>query len=117
MEKEKQLSFHPRKDCPEMNRKANLIVEAAAQVYSVDPALLMSYSREKDDVNARHVAMYLCHARLDLSYKEIAASFHRSDFASVMVTCQKVDQQRKTDPYYFLKADEVEFILNGICNI
>lgn len=117
MEKENQQSFRVAQDCPEMNRKANLIVEAVAQVYHVDQNLILSNSREKNAVNARRVVMYLCRTRLDMSYKAIATFFHHSDSASVMVTCRKVDEQLKSDPYYYLKVNEVEFILNGISDL
>jgi len=57
---------------------------------------LRGRDRHKDIALGRHIAMYLVHRALRLSYPRIARVFNRQDHSSVMSAVRKIEAQRFT---------------------
>ncbi len=59
---------------------------------------LVSKDRHKSVAFARHVAMYLCKARLKCSFPELGRAFGNRDHTTVMSAVRKIEAQRESDP-------------------
>ncbi len=58
---------------------------------------LCSKDRHKSVAFARHIAMYLCKARLKSSYPELGRAFGNRDHTTVMSAVRKIEALRETD--------------------
>ena len=65
--------------------------------YSVSKRELLSASRSRSHVLARHVAMKLGRELTQLSYPEIASAFGSRDHSSVIYGCRRIDGLRERD--------------------
>ena len=80
------------------------IQRAVCEHFSVSLADLHGTGRKKTIVQARQVAMYLCRARLNHSYSEIAEAFGGRDHTTVM---SAVKRTRERMEHYPEVADQV----------
>ena len=55
----------------------DMIVEATAEYYKINPDLIFSKNRQRDIADARHVIMYLCHKHTSLSSSAIGHKLNR----------------------------------------
>lgn len=56
----------------------DMIVEATAEFYKLNPDVIFSKSRVRDVADARHIIMYLCHKLTQLSSSSIGQKLNRS---------------------------------------
>jgi len=74
---------------------------------------LTSKSRKREIVDARQLAMYLCHKYTDLSYSQIGRLFGKRDHSTVLHSCTQVGLRISSDKTYRLGVEEVEMKLNA----
>jgi chromosomal replication initiator protein len=69
---------------------------------------LTSKDRHKSVAFARHVAMYLCKARLKCSFPELGRAFGNRDHTTVMSAVRKIEAQRNSDPQVRAHLEAIE---------
>lgn len=74
------------------------IIDTVADYYGLTHQQIVSKTRTKNIANARHISIYLCRAKLSLSYIKIGEEFGGRDHATIMSACRKVEKALKTDP-------------------
>lgn len=74
---------------------------------------LISKSRKREIVDARQLAMYLCHKYTDLSYSQIGRLFGKRDHSTVLHACTQVSLRIASDKAYRLSVEELEAKLNA----
>jgi chromosomal replication initiator protein len=74
------------------------IMDAVAAHYHVEPSDLRSEKRSQDLVLPRHIAMYLAHNLLDLSYPRIGQAFGNRQHTSVIHACNKIKDRIAEEP-------------------
>lgn len=87
------------------------VLSAVANHYSIKQAVIKGQRRQKEIIHARHIAMFLLKAELDLSYGEIGKIFSNRDHTSVLHGVQKINEQIKQDEYL---AQEIAAIKTSI---
>ncbi len=75
-----------------IEEKVHIIKQVVANYFNIQPKVLESPLRKKDVSQARHIAMFLCREKLNLSYKQIAKYFKRKDHTTVMHAVEKVQK-------------------------
>lgn len=73
------------------------VIDVVAQHFKVEPSDLKGPSRAGDLTTPRHIAMYLGHSILKLSYPRIGQAFGDRAHTSIMHACNKVKKQIDTD--------------------
>lgn len=73
------------------------IINIVADYYNLTPYQLTGKIRTGQIVLARHVAMYLIRAKLDIPLKKIGDMFGGKDHTTVMSAITKVEKELKTD--------------------
>jgi chromosomal replication initiator protein len=66
------------------------IHQAVAHFFNIKVSELLSYRKNKVFVYPRHVAMYLSHKLLDLTFLQIARAFERKDHTTVIYAAEKI---------------------------
>jgi len=74
------------------------IQRAVGVHFGVKSAALASKDRHKRVALARHVAMYVCRARLKLSYPELGRAFGGRDHSTAMSAVTKIALLRAENP-------------------
>lgn len=69
---------------------------------------LVSKSRKREIVDARQLAMYLCHKYTDLSYSQIGRLFGKRDHSTVLHACNQVGVRISSDRTFRLSVEEIE---------
>ncbi len=82
---------------PQKPLNFDMIVEATAEYYNLNPDVLFSKSRVRDIADARQVVMYLCHKLTKLSSTAIGQKLNRSH-GTVLHGIAAVDDHRKIIP-------------------
>jgi chromosomal replication initiator protein len=73
------------------------VIDVVAQYFKMEPSDLKGPSRSSDLTTPRHIAMYLGHSILKLSYPRIGQAFGDRAHTSIMHACNKVKKQIDTD--------------------
>ena len=68
------------------------VIAAASDVYGVSADLIVSGSRSRRHVEARHAAMYVARESTGLSYPVIASAFGRRDHTTVLHAVRKIER-------------------------
>ena len=84
------------------------IINCVADYYGLTRQQLISKSRTKNISNARHITMYLCRKKLDVSYLKIGEELGGRDHATVISACEKIDKLIRTDESYRKAIGEIE---------
>jgi chromosomal replication initiator protein len=83
-------------------KQANLSIEIVQRVvadfFSISPIDIKGKKKTKNIVNPRQIAMYLARNMTEYSTTEVGQSFGGRDHTTVMYSCQKIEDQIKTDP-------------------
>lgn len=74
------------------------IINSVASYYHLKPKIITGSRRQKEIIKARHLAMFLLKAMLNLSYSEIGQLFSNRDHTSVLHGVNKICQAEKKDP-------------------
>ncbi|HIC86862.1 MAG TPA: hypothetical protein EYP03_01175 [Aquificae bacterium] len=78
----------------DIEEKIHIIKKSVANYFNIQVQALESPLRKKEVAQARHVAMFLCREKLNLSYKQIANYFKRKDHTTVMHAIEKVQKDK-----------------------
>lgn len=76
------------------------ILEVVARHYGTAPSAILSGSRYKSIILARHTGMYVARCAGDFSYEQIAEGFSVKDHTSVMNACQRMTARAEADPKF-----------------
>lgn len=71
------------------------IIRAVAEFYDLDEKDLVSFSRRRDIVRPRQIAMYLMREELKSSYPSIGEKFGGRDHTTVIHSCEKIAYELK----------------------
>lgn len=69
---------------------------AVCKYYEIRPAELISVRRNRMLVNARHVAIYLCHDHTSLSLSSIANEFGGMDHTTILYAIRRIKRLQGT---------------------
>lgn len=86
----------PRKERPALT--VEHIIDAVASYYRVEPADIRSVKRSRDLTLPRHIAMYLAHEIISLSFPRIGQAFGNRSHPSTKYAYDKVKQELPEDP-------------------
>ena len=89
------------------------IQHRCAQEYGITREQLLSKSRTKRLVNARHLAMYISRELTELSFENIAFAFDREDNTTVISACKKVGFLRSMGKSFSKQYRNVKEDLSG----
>jgi len=78
-----------------IEEKVYTIKKIVADYFNIQTQALDSPLRKKEVAQARHIAMFLCREKLNLSYKQIAKHFNRKDHTTVMHAVEKVQKDKE----------------------
>lgn len=73
------------------------IIDTVADYYGLTHQQIVSKTRTKNIANARHISIYLCRSKLNLSYIKIGDEFGGRDHATIISACRKVEKGIKSD--------------------
>ena len=74
------------------------VQRAVADAFNIELADILSGSRRKDLVLARHVAMYLCREHTNYSLPAIGRAFGGKDHSTILHGCKRVQALIESDP-------------------
>jgi len=100
-----------KKDRPALT--AERIIDTVASYYKIEPADIRSARRSQDLTVPRHVAMYLAHEIMSLSYPRIGQTFGNRKHTSAIYAYDKVKSAISEDPAI---ADAVREITRQLDN-
>jgi chromosomal replication initiator protein len=83
------------------------IQRAVCHHFQLRSSDLLSKDRHKTTAFARHVAMYLCKQRLNISFPELGRAFGK-DHTTVMSAVRKVETMREQDPQVRAHLEAIE---------
>jgi chromosomal replication initiator protein len=85
---------------PERQKKTltiETIIDAVASHYRVEPSDLRSARRSQDLALPRHVAMYMAHEIIQMSFPRIGQAFGNRKHTSALYAHSRVKEQMQTD--------------------
>ncbi|MDR2618840.1 MAG: chromosomal replication initiator protein DnaA, partial [Treponema sp.] len=92
-------------------KQGNLSIEAIQRVVSdyfhLSPIDLKGKKRSQGIVRARHIAMYLARTITEYSFTEIGQSFGDRDHSTVLVSCDKIENEIRTDTNLYSVIQEL----------
>lgn len=74
------------------------IIDAVARYFDLKAADFKSKNRSREVSYPRQIAMYLCRDMTDLSLPKIGVVFGGRDHTTVMHACDKINEERQTNP-------------------
>jgi chromosomal replication initiator protein len=80
------------------NLSIDIVQRVVADFFSVSPVDIKGKKKTKNIVFPRHISMYLARDMTEYSTTEIGQSFGGRDHTTVMYSCQKIEDQIRTDP-------------------
>jgi chromosomal replication initiator protein len=80
------------------NLSIDIVQRVVADFFSVSPIDIKGKKKTKNIVFPRHISMYLARDMTEYSTTEIGQSFGGRDHTTVMYSCQKIEDQIRTDP-------------------
>ena len=88
------------------------IIQAVCQRYGVKPKDLSSKCRKQQIVQARQMAMYLCHKYTEITYSRLGRRFGGRDHSTVLYACNQVVRRMSVDKAFRHEVEEMEAALN-----
>jgi chromosomal replication initiator protein len=100
------------KDLIDSSKPGNLSVEniqrVVAEYYHLTPNDLKGRKRSKTIVRARHIAMYLIRNLTEYSFTDIGEDFGGKDHSTVLVSCEKIENECRTDSSLYSTIEELK---------
>ncbi len=87
------------------------IVDKVCKHFKVKVTLLNGATRKREVVQARQIAMYLCHKHTELSLSQIGKRIGKRDHSTVMHSCKMVEQNLATDQNFRRVLEAIEAVL------
>ncbi|WP_445227809.1 chromosomal replication initiator protein DnaA [Corynebacterium sp. H128] len=93
-------------DANDVEISADIIIEQAAEYFSIPIAALTGIGKTRAVAHARQIAMYLCRELTDLSLPRIGEHFGGKDHTTVMYAVRKINKEitEKRDTYDQIQA-------------
>lgn len=79
--------------------------------YGVKQKDLQSKSRKQAIVQARQIAMFLCHKYTDVTYTQIGRDFGKRDHSTVLHACNQVARRMSADKDFRKEMEDLESLL------
>lgn len=73
---------------------------------------IVSKSRKQNIVQARQLAMYICHKYTDMPYSQIGRRFGNRDHSTVLYACSQVAHRISVDKVFRREVEDLETILS-----
>lgn len=89
------------------------IINAVADYYSLTSKQITSKTRTSLISTARHIAIYLCRAMIDLPYTKIGEVFGNRDHSTIMNSCSKIESLIKTNNNYKIAVEKIKQNISG----
>lgn len=90
---------------------SQLIMNVCANFFHVSVDDLKSRKRNKELVEPRHVAMYLCYNLINMTYADIGSDFGGKNHATVIYACDKVKEDMQNNSHLKNAIDEISMKL------
>lgn len=90
---------------------ADDIMQTVSQRYGLKGKDLASKSRKKNIVQARQLAIFLCHKHIDISYSQIGRIFGGRDHSTILYSCEQVEHRLAMDKDYRHEVESMETLL------
>lgn len=90
----------------------DLVVKNISRDFNLGEAELYSPSRRKELILARHLAMYLLHKVLGISFFQVGKKFHR-DHTSVIYAVSKIEDKMKSDDKFHRFIDNISLAIKN----
>ena len=86
----------------------DVIIEQACETFATDPTDVLSKSRKADVVLARQVVMFLAQKLTGLSTTKIGVAIGRRNHATVVHSCQCINERLSTDSDFRAQLEKLE---------
>lgn len=86
---------------------SNLVMTIVANYYQISVDDLRSKKRNKEIVEPRHLAMYLCNSLVHMTYTDIGEAFGKRNHATVIHACNKIEEDSLSDPQLKHRLEEI----------
>lgn len=86
----------------------DVITENVCQHYGLKPRDLCSKSRKQPIVQARQIAMYLCHKYTGITYCQLGRRFGGRDHSTVLYACNQVARRISVDKKFRKEVEDLE---------
>lgn len=86
----------------------DVITETVCRQYDLKPRDLTSKSRKQPIVQARQIAMYLCHKYTGITYSQLGRRFGGRDHSTVLYACSQVARRISVDKKFRREVEEIE---------
>lgn len=87
---------------------ADDIITAVCQHCGIKQKEIVSKSRKQANVQARQLAMYLCHKYTEMPYSQIGRRFGNRDHSTVLYACNQVSRRYSVDKNFRREVEELE---------
>lgn len=84
------------------------IIAAVCSSLGVKQKEIVSKSRKQMFVQARQVAMFLCHKYTDITYSQLGRIFGKRDHSTVLYACNQVSRRLSVDKTFRHEVEEIE---------
>lgn len=87
------------------------IIAVICKHYAIKQKEIVSKSRKQAIVQARQVAMFLCHKYTDTTYSQIGRIFGKRDHSTVLYACNQVSRRIGVDKVFRREIEDIESML------
>ena len=104
---EQNIKFEKKRITPQQ------IQEVVSEFYHIDKSLIQSSSRKREIVQARQVTMYFVKKHTELSLAQIGIQIGNRNHATVLHSCNTVNDMAEVDRGFRTDLDEMERLINS----
>ena len=87
------------------------IIAVVCKHYAIKQKEIVSKSRKQVIVQARQLAMFLCHKYTDTTYSQLGRMFGKRDHSTVLYACNQVSCRLGVDKSFRREVEEIEMLL------
>lgn len=87
------------------------IISAVCQHYAIKQKEIVSKSRKQVIVQARQLAMFLCHKYTEVTYSQLGRIFGKRDHSTVLYACNQVSRRIGVDKTFRREVEDLEATL------
>ena len=97
-----------------MKEFAERIIKIVSEYYGVTPEILTAKTNRAEIVAGRHIAVYFCRLKTDLSLAELAELFNYGNHSGTIFAFKSVRNRRNTEYSYRLMLEDINDIIDNI---
>ncbi len=87
------------------------IIDTVCKAHGIKTKDIVSKSRKQQFVQARQLAMYLCHKYTNITYSQIGRIFGKRDHSTVLYACNQVSKRYSVDKNFRRDVEDLEATL------